>query len=145
MFYHHPKLILILLGLSYSDWRYKTVPLLGLIVGYSWILWGSTKPLTTQLLDAFIGFIVPYAIRWVYQLLRKQEGMGLGDPIVIALISLESTYIVAFQAFIMATWLSCIHWLIHPSKPKTIALIPYLSIATILNLVIPPLTERSFL
>jgi leader peptidase (prepilin peptidase) / N-methyltransferase len=77
-----------LLALALIDWRcfllpdFLTLPLLG----GGLLLWAVTEPpsLASHVLGAAVGMAFILALRWAYWLLRRREGIGLGDAKLLA-------------------------------------------------------------
>jgi leader peptidase (prepilin peptidase) / N-methyltransferase len=108
----------LLLALAAIDWRCFLLPdflTLPLMVG-GLLLWGEAEPasLAAHIVGAALGFGFVLAIRRAYWLLRRREGIGLGDAKLLAAAGawvswegLPSVLLVASVAALASTLLRC--------------------------------------
>lgn len=76
-----------LIAIIFIDWRHHIIPdsisLPGIPIGFLAMLWHFWPDWRSALLDSGIGFVVGggslLTIAWVYEKLRKKEGLGGGD------------------------------------------------------------------
>lgn len=80
----------------------------------------------------FLSSLPPYFFNRIYQYLRQETGLGLGDSLTIGLIGGASHPLIAMQTLTVASWIACLHWLKQNKKPRKIAFIPYLTLATLI-------------
>jgi leader peptidase (prepilin peptidase)/N-methyltransferase len=104
------SIIICLLVLSWIDLRTMTLPdpltysliAIGFLSNhYSWIQWTSSSD---SLLGALAGFFLVYGTNLLYKVVRKQDGIGLGDAKLLAglgaCLGFESLILILFIASI---------------------------------------------
>jgi leader peptidase (prepilin peptidase)/N-methyltransferase len=96
----------LLIGLMVMDWQTQLLPDeftlggigLGLAICFTRaallpldhgtvVLTGPERMMLTRLASVAVAFLLLFAVRWAYRLVRKREGMGLGDAKLLAMLA----------------------------------------------------------
>jgi leader peptidase (prepilin peptidase)/N-methyltransferase len=151
-------LCFLLLGLAFTDWETLLVPdaltLAGLLAGILIaFIHGALRTPLEAIAGAALGAIILLLISGTYYLLRRQQGLGLGDVKLLAMIGAflgPAQMMLAFFIGTIATAIAAIAWLLVRRFPGRWSMHPlpygtFLSFAGIFSLFWGPKIIASYL